>query len=109
MSLEQAQEFFKKVEEDASLGEEYRSLLRDSKEKALSEAALLERVVRFAEERGASFSAEDTKDLARTQQSEELSDEALDKVAGGAWTLYLIAAFGESRNSVCLILGVDGT
>jgi len=111
MSEERARKFFKQVEEDASLGEEYKSLLMGCKE--LSEDAVLDRVVRFAEEREFSFSAEDTKALARSMQPEELSDEDLSQVAGGgrwkesaAW-VFMVVAGHTGPGAFCLIVGLD--
>ena len=106
MSEEHVRTFFKKVEEDENLGERYKSLLQGIVPPDVDEENLWKEVVEFASENGYKFTSEDVKLVAESMQSEELSDEELDAVAGGGFGSSLMAGTNHAdRIFACLFAG----
>jgi len=89
MSEEHVRTFFEKIEEDENLSERYQSLLKGMATSEVDEEGALKEVVQFVSILGCEFTSEDLKLIAESMQSEELSDEELDAVAGGGWGLDL--------------------
>ena len=107
MSEEHVRTFFKKVEEDENLSDRYKSLLRGMATSEVDEEDALKEVVQFASQNGYEFTSEDVKLVAESMQSEELSDEELDAVAGGGWGAFLVGTHDYERigGSACLLVG----
>ena len=83
MSEKTVQDFFKKVESDEDLANGYRSLQQELAAAKADEDFYIAKIVQFASQNGHIFTAEDLTLAAKSKQSEELSDDDLDTVAGG--------------------------
>ena len=89
MSQEKVQEFLNTLQSNTSLGEEYKTLLTSCKE--LSKEKISEKGVSFAKEKGHNFSSEDIDTFSKNKNSNELTEEELNTVAGGGsfyWAIY---------------------
>ena len=101
--MSQVQEFFNKVESDSIVTEEYKTLLLSCKELSKDEA--IQKVIGFAQEKGYTFSVEDIESFAKAKESDELSEEDLDAVAGGLSLGLVIKAHDGSHGTICFIFG----
>lgn len=109
MSVENANAFFKKIETDQTLQDEYKTLLADCK--GLVEDEIMGKISRFSSDKGFDISAEDIRAVAVDMKEGELSEEELEAVAGGGASLSFYI-FGDAnfssnykRSTFCLIAG----
>ena len=109
MAEENVKAFFTKMEEDQSLGDGYKALLKEMGTSETTEEAALQRAAAFAAENGFEFTAEELKSAVTAAAEGELDSEDLDAVAGGGWG---IGAFGMSDvedggGSFCIGAGIN--
>lgn len=105
MSQKNVEEFFKKVEANENLREQYKALLKDLSQS--DEESAMKEVIEFAAVNGYAFTVEEMKLVGEDMQSGELSDDQLEAVAGGGswgWVFSLIGT-GEGGSFYCFFVG----
>jgi len=105
MAQETVKAFFKQVEEDQGLSNQYKSLLEDMAQTETDEAAVAQQVAQFASRNGYEFAVEDLKSVAAEMQGGELTNEQLDAVAGGKLTWIIVT--GGGTGMACFIVGYE--
>lgn len=107
MSKENVQTFFKLVETDETLRASYQIFLKGLAEAKVDEKNAISEVVKFADQHGAQFSAEDLTLVASGMNSGDLSDEQLQGIAGGPLGWFMIwCGSGETKHGqFCVVLG----
>jgi predicted ribosomally synthesized peptide with nif11-like leader len=102
MAQETVKTFFKQVEADQNLNDQYKSLVKGMAAANADEAAAMQQVVAFAAQQGFAFTAEDVQLAAAEMQGDELTDEELDAVAGGWGLMFVHKGYG----GICVMIGV---
>ncbi|MDQ5910610.1 MAG: Nif11 domain [Pseudomonadota bacterium] len=107
MSKENVQTFFKLVEADETLRTSYLSFLKGLAEAKPDEKSANLEVVKFADQHGVQFSAEDLSAVASEMNKGDLSDEQLQDIAGGPLGWFMIwCGSGETKHGqFCVIMG----
>jgi len=108
MAQETVKAFFKQVEEDQGLSNQYKSLLKDMAKTGTNEAAAIQQVAQFASRNGYEFAVEDLKGVAAEMQGGELTNEQLDAIAGGGVAWVFVGTTSASSAGFCVIIGGQG-